>query len=332
MGTIIIADNRQEIVSKRIDAPILLLYTECSRSIFVQYSLDERSPDLFSTANSPLIVTEHLIKRFGQKAAVNDVSFEVHGGEIFGFLGPNGAGKTTTIKMIVGLLQPTSGTVQGGRLRCPDPAPAGQGRQRLRAGYTQPVRQADRARAAALRRRPVRPGPSAGSDGAARNCCSCSTWPQAADDTIDSYSHGMQQKTALAAALIHDPKVLVLDEPTVGLDPKSARLIKDMLRQMADRGAAVFLSTHILEIAERMCDRIGIINKGELVAVGTMDELRCAGQRRDQPGGYLPEPDRRRRRSRDRRSVEMTRGISAAHPSPNPRCGAMSGSCCACAG
>jgi ABC-2 type transport system ATP-binding protein len=101
---------------------------------------------------------------------------------------------------------------------------------------------------------------------------------EAADNTVDSYSHGMQQKASLAAALMHDPKVLVLDEPTVGLDPKSARLIKDILRQMADRGAAVFLSTHILEIAERMCDRIGIINKGELVAVGTMDELRGKGQ------------------------------------------------------
>jgi len=100
----------------------------------------------------------------------------------------------------------------------------------------------------------------------------------AGDDTVDSYSHGMQQKTSLAAALMHDPRVLVLDEPTVGLDPRSARLIKDILRQMADRGAAVFLSTHILEIAERMCDRIGIINKGELIAVGTMAELRALGQ------------------------------------------------------
>jgi ABC-2 type transport system ATP-binding protein len=85
----------------------------------------------------------------------------------------------------------------------------------------------------------------------------------------------MQQKACLASALMHDPRVLVLDEPTVGLDPKSARLIKDILRQLADRGAAVMLSTHILEIAERMCDRIGIINKGQLIAVGTMDELRA---------------------------------------------------------
>ena len=101
---------------------------------------------------------------------------------------------------------------------------------------------------------------------------------EAGDDTIDSYSHGMRQKTALASALVHDPQLLVLDEPTVGLDPKSARLIKDILRQLADRGSAVFLSTHILEIAERMCDRIGIINQGRLIAVGTMDELRRLGR------------------------------------------------------
>jgi ABC-2 type transport system ATP-binding protein len=100
----------------------------------------------------------------------------------------------------------------------------------------------------------------------------------AADETTDSYSHGMKQKISLAAALVHDPKVLVLDEPTVGLDPKSARLIKDILRQMAERGAAVMLSTHILEIAQNMCDRIGIINKGKLVAEGTMAQLRQSGR------------------------------------------------------
>jgi ABC-2 type transport system ATP-binding protein len=232
---------------------------------------------LLPTVNSPMITTEHLFKRFGQKAAVNDVSFEVHAGEIFGFLGPNGAGKTTTIKMIVGLLQPSAGTVrvagydvQAQPLQAkaasgyvpdtPNLYPKLSGRELLR--FVGDLYEVDRVQ---VGRR-------------SEELLKLFDLDQAADDPIDSYSHGMQQKTALAAALIHDPKVLVLDEPTVGLDPRSARLIKDMLRQLAERGAAVFLSTHILEIAERMCDRIGIINKGELIAVGSMDELRRLGK------------------------------------------------------
>jgi ABC-2 type transport system ATP-binding protein len=220
-----------------------------------------------------LIETSHLIKRYGDKVAVNDVSFEVYGGEVFGFLGPNGAGKTTTIKMIVGLLQPTAGTVKvagydvqaqsmlskassGYVPDTPNLYAKLSGRELLR--FVGDLYNLDRQQTA---RR-------------IDELLKTFDLTAAADDTVDSYSHGMQQKASLAAALIHDPKVLVLDEPTVGLDPKSARLIKDILRQMADRGAAVMLSTHILEIAERMCDRIGIINKGQLVAVGTMDELR----------------------------------------------------------
>jgi ABC-2 type transport system ATP-binding protein len=224
--------------------------------------------------NGPwLIETQQLIKKFGEKLAVDDVSFQVSGGEIFGFLGPNGAGKTTTIKMIVGLLQPTSGTVrvagfdvQKESLKAksssgfvpdePNLYPKLTARELLR--FIGDLYQMDAER---VRHR-------------TEELLRLFDLENAGDDTIDSYSHGMQQKTALAAALLHDPKVLVLDEPTVGLDPKSARLIKDILRQLADRGAAVFLSTHILEIAERMCDRIGIINQGRLIAVGTMEELR----------------------------------------------------------
>ncbi len=224
--------------------------------------------------NTPLIDVRHLVKHFGDKVAVDSVNLEVCGGEIFGFLGPNGAGKTTTIKMIVGLLQPTAGTVKvaGYDVQAePVPAKAASGyvpdepnlyakltgRELLR--FVGDLYDLERGRA--LQR--------------AEELLRMFDLSQAADDTIDSYSHGMQQKTSLAAALMHDPKVLVLDEPTVGLDPKSARLIKDILRQMAERGAAVFLSTHILEIAERMCDRIGIINQGELIASGTMQELRA---------------------------------------------------------
>jgi ABC-2 type transport system ATP-binding protein len=224
-----------------------------------------------------LIEVRNLVKKFGEKAAVDDVSLDVFGGEIFGFLGPNGAGKTTTIKAIVGLLRPTSGSVRvAGHDVQLDPIPA-----KAASGYVpdepnlyakltarellQFVGDLYGVEAAQVARR---------SDELLR----LFDLTAAADDTVDSYSHGMRQKASLAAALVHDPRVLVLDEPTVGLDPKSARLIKDILRQLADRGAAVFLSTHILEIAERMCDRIGIINQGRLIAAGTMDELRAVGQ------------------------------------------------------
>ncbi|HEX2980381.1 MAG TPA: ABC transporter ATP-binding protein [Anaerolineaceae bacterium] len=221
-----------------------------------------------------LIQADHLVKRFGDKAAVDDVNFSVYSGEIFGFLGPNGAGKTTTIKMIVGLLKPSSGTawvagydVQTEALQAkaaggyvpdePNLYSKLSARELLRfVGdlYNLPSDLVETRTVELLRLFDL---------------------TDAGDDLTDTYSHGMQQKTSLAAALLHDPRVLILDEPTVGLDPKSARLIKDILRQVADRGAAVMLSTHILEIAERMCDRIGIINKGRLVAVGTLDELRA---------------------------------------------------------
>jgi len=224
-----------------------------------------------------LIETRNLVKRYGDKIAVDNVSLQVQGGEVFGFLGPNGAGKTTTIKMIVGLLQPTSGTVHVAGVDVqaqPLIAKASCGyvpdtpnlyakltaRELLR--FVGDLYNLDRRQVAQRTEELLR----------------VLDLTAAADDTVDSYSHGMQQKASLASALMHDPRVLVLDEPTVGLDPKSARLIKDLLRQMADRGAAVFLSTHILEIAERMCDRIGIINKGQLVAVGTMTELRSLGK------------------------------------------------------
>jgi ABC-2 type transport system ATP-binding protein len=224
-----------------------------------------------------LIETRNLVKRYGDKLAVDNVSLQVQGGEVFGFLGPNGAGKTTTIKMIVGLLQPTSGTINVAgvdvqaqpviaKASCgyvpdtPNLYAKLTGRELLR--FVGDLYDLDRRQVAQRTDELLR----------------VLDLTNAADDTVDSYSHGMQQKASLASALMHDPRVLVLDEPTVGLDPKSARLIKDILRQMADRGAVVFLSTHILEIAERMCDRIGIINKGQLVAVGTMTELRSLGK------------------------------------------------------
>ena len=234
--------------------------------------------------SSPLIRTDNLVKKFGEKIAVDQVSFEVFCGEIFGFLGPNGAGKTTTIKMIVGLLQPTSGSAEvagfdiktqplQAKAACgyvpdePNLYPKLTGRELLRfvGGLYRMEKSLVERRSEEL----LRMFDLAG----------------AAEDTIDSYSHGMQQKTSLATALLHDPKVLVLDEPTVGLDPKSARLIKDILRQLAERGSTVFLSTHILEIAERMCDRIGIIHQGKLIAIGTVAELRSQASQGVQAAG-----------------------------------------------
>lgn len=236
--------------------------------------------------NTPLIELINLNKNYGEKIAAHNINLQVHGGEVFGFLGPNGAGKTTTIKMIVGLLRPTSGSakvagydVQAQPLQAkaasgyvpdtPNLYPKLSGRELLR--FVGELYNIDRAQI----------------DRRIKELLKLFDLDHAGDDTIDSYSHGMQQKTAIASALVHDPEVLVLDEPTVGLDPKSARLIKDMLRQMAGRGSAIFLSTHILEIAERMCDRIGIIHNGELIAVGTMEELRNQGQESTSnlPGG-----------------------------------------------
>jgi ABC-2 type transport system ATP-binding protein len=238
-----------------------------------QSTVEQAREGLLEHIQSPLIELHDLCKNYGTKIAVDHVNLSVMGSEVFGFLGPNGAGKTTTIKMIVGLLQPTSGTVSvAGYDIQKQPLQA-----KISSGY-------------------VPDTPSLYSKLSARELLQFvgdlySMDPQkinhrieellrlfsleeVGDDLIDSYSHGMQQKASFAAALMHDPKVLVLDEPTVGLDPKSARLIKDVLRQLADRGSTVFVTTHILEIAERMCDRIGIINNGKLIAVGTMDDLR----------------------------------------------------------
>lgn len=229
------------------------------------------------STNHALIDAIQLTKRYGEKTAIQEVTFAVEPGEIFGFLGPNGAGKTTTIKIIAGLLHPTSGSVNVAGydvLKQPLQAKAANGyvpdTPNLYAKLTgrELLRFVSDLYVIDPHKIPAR----------IEELLRLFDLTEVGDDTIDSYSHGMQQKIALAAALVHDPKVLILDEPTVGLDPKSARLIKDILRQLADRGSAVFLSTHILEIAERMCDRIGIINKGELIAIGTMDELRAMGK------------------------------------------------------
>ncbi len=220
-----------------------------------------------------MIRTSELTKRFGKLAAVDRLTMKIESGELFGFLGPNGAGKTTTINMLTGLIRPTSGAasicgydVQSQSLQAksitglmpdtPQLYDTLTGRQfvRLIADlYEVPPKQSEERMEGMLDMLDLR---------------------DAAADLIKSYSYGMQKKILLVAVLIHAPRVLFLDEPTSGLDPKSARTVKEMLREQCDLGCTVFMTTHILEIAERVCDRIGIINKGRLVAVGSMNELR----------------------------------------------------------
>jgi ABC-2 type transport system ATP-binding protein len=222
----------------------------------------------------PMIEAAGLQKSYGDTPAVKGVDLKVYPGEIFGFLGPNGAGKTTTIKMLIGLLRPSAGAARiGGYDIQREPIAA-----KSLIGYVpdQPylpekltareflefIAGLYQLEPATARRR-------------GEELLRLFDLSDRADDLVGGYSHGMRQKTALASALLHNPKAFFLDEPTVGLDPRSARLIKDMLREVSERGTAVFMSTHILEIAERMCDRVAIISDGLVVATGTMEELRA---------------------------------------------------------
>jgi len=220
-----------------------------------------------------MVETDNLTKRYGDLTAVDSLDLRIPAGELFGFLGPNGAGKTTTIKLLVGLLRPSAGTARiGGHDVQREPIQA-----KSLVGFVpdQPYLYEKLTAREFLRFMADLYGVDP--DRAARrgeDLLRLLDLDDRGDELIEGYSHGMRQKTALAGALIHDPKVFFLDEPTVGLDPKSARLIKDILRQLCDRGVTVFMSTHILEIAERMCDRVGIIQEGKLIACGTMEELR----------------------------------------------------------
>ncbi len=224
-----------------------------------------------------MIQTVNLTRCFGSLAAVQDLNLTVNQGELFGFLGPNGAGKTTTIRMIVGLLRPSAGTVNV-------------------AGYDvqqEPI--AVKRMVGYLAQTPLLYERLTGreflrflgglyglgdkkTDTRTENLLDLMELSEKADQLIKSYSGGMRHKIGLAGALLHEPPVLLLDEPLAGLDPYSARRVKDLLRDLCRRGSTVFLSTHILEIAERVCDRVGILDQGRLVAEGTMEDLRTQAQ------------------------------------------------------
>ncbi|MDH4043237.1 MAG: ABC transporter ATP-binding protein [Gemmatimonadota bacterium] len=220
-----------------------------------------------------MIRLEGLTKRFGTFTAVNGIDLHVPRGELFGFLGPNGAGKTTTLRMIAGILRPTAGrVVLGGVDLIADPmkAKAILGFIPDRPFIYEKLTGGEFLRfVAALY----------GQDGDVvehrigelLEVFELSQWR---DELVEAYSHGMRQKLIISSALVHRPELIVVDEPMVGLDPKGARLLKDLFRAFTARGGTVLMSTHTMEVAEAMCDRIAIIQNGEIAARGTMAELR----------------------------------------------------------
>lgn len=221
-----------------------------------------------------MIDIQNITKTYnGSNNAVDNFNFQIKDGEIFGLLGPNGAGKTTTIKMMTGIISPTIGDIKINDISITkDPVEA-----KEQFGYVPDspdmflrlkgieylnfmadvygVRSFERAEII--------------SDLAKRF-----EMETALGDKIQSYSHGMRQKIVIMGVLIHKPKVWILDEPMTGLDPKSAFILKEMMREHADEGNTVLFSTHVLEVAEKICDRVGIINKGQLIFVGTLKELK----------------------------------------------------------
>ena len=212
----------------------------------------------------------NLTKAYGKLTAVDGINLDVARGEIFGFLGPNGAGKTTTIKMMAGLLQPSNGSaIIGGYDVQKDPLQA-----KSITGFI-PDRPFLYEKLTAVEYLHFVAGLFEMGDPKKRieellALFGLNDW---ANELVENFSHGMKQRLVMAAALLHEPKVLVVDEPMVGLDPRGARLVKDIFKDLASRGVTVFMSTHTLEIVEQMCTRVAIINRGKIIAEGSVEDL-----------------------------------------------------------
>jgi ABC-2 type transport system ATP-binding protein len=229
-----------------------------------------------------MIAIHDLVKQYGSFTAVDGVTLEVAGGEIHGFLGPNGAGKTTTIRMIAGLLKPTSGRilVNGHNLASePERAKASLGFIPDRPFIYEKLTAGEFLRFHAGLYGLDGPGVPE----RVREMLELFELSRWEDELVESFSHGMKQRLVMCAAFLHRPEAVLVDEPMVGLDPRGARLIKDVFRRMSERGVAILMSTHTLEVAQEMCDRISIILKGKIIARGTVPELRAmAGNPADQ--------------------------------------------------
>jgi ABC-2 type transport system ATP-binding protein len=223
--------------------------------------------------NEPMIRTTGLTKDYGKFRALDSLDIEIRRGEIYGFLGPNGAGKTTTFRIIAGLMRPTNGEafIDGHSiLREPVQAKSVMGYIPDRPFIYDKLTGSEFLRFVSG---------LYGMKGSVVEekivellaLFELTDW---GGELTEAYSHGMKQRLVMCSALIHSPKVIVVDEPMVGLDPKGARLVKRIFRRMAEEGLTIFMSTHTLEVAESMCDRIGIINEGKVIASGTMEDMR----------------------------------------------------------
>lgn len=222
-----------------------------------------------------MIEFTHVVKQYGKNnvRAVDDLSLRVGKGKVFGFIGPNGAGKTTTIRLLTGILSPTSGTVTvGGYDMVKNPIEA----KRLIGFVPDSHEMYDRLTGLEYLRfmADVYGVSEADRKAHIEKYLALFELESAAGEQIRSYSRGMKQKLTIIGALIHRPPVWVLDEPMVGLDPRAAHILKEEMRRHCDAGNTVFFSTHVLEVAEKLCDEIAIIDKGRVIAEGTLDELR----------------------------------------------------------
>ena len=220
-----------------------------------------------------MLKIEHLTKTYGEKKAVDDLSLHIQAGEIFGFIGHNGAGKSTTLKSAVGILKFDQGTITiNGHSLLNDPITCKQELAYIPDNpdlydYMSGIKYLNFigdvfAIPAAERQEKIRKY--------------ADMFELTADlaQPISAYSHGMKQKLAVISAWMHSPKLIIMDEPFVGLDPKASHLLKEMMREHCDNGGAIFFSTHVLEVAEKLCDKVAIIKQGRLVKVGTMEEVK----------------------------------------------------------
>ncbi len=245
-------------------------------SFYKRYDFGIKTYNFQPEEERVMLKIEHLTKTYGEKKAVDDLSLEIRAGEICAFLGHNGAGKTTTLKICCGILRPDGGTVQvDGISVADDPLEA-----KRRLAYLPDNPDLYEYMTGIQYLNFIADVFGVDADTRAGWIAALSGQFGLTDDLaqpISAYSHGMKQKLAIISALLHDPKLILMDEPFVGLDPVAAHTLKQMMREFCEAGGAIFFSTHVLEVAEKLCDRVAIIRQGKLIRAGSMDEVKGDG-------------------------------------------------------